>query len=225
MVNVELKKPDLNYNVLEAYKSLRTNLQFCGSDKQIIAITSCIANEGKSSVTFNLAVSLAEIGKKVILVDADLRKSVLLGRTAVKGNIKGLSYYLSKQSRLDDVICSTNIDNLHMIYSGPVPPNPAELLGGENFQDMLKMLRQTYDYILIDTPPLGSVIDSAIVAKVSDGAILVIESEVISYRFAREVKMQLEKSNCPILGAILNKVNMTSLGYYGKKYGKYEKEK
>lgn len=143
----------------------------------------------------------------------------------MKGNIKGLSYYLSKQSRLDDVICSTNIDNLHMIYSGPVPPNPAELLGGENFQDMLKMLRQTYDYILIDTPPLGSVIDSAIVAKVSDGAILVIESEVISYRFAREVKMQLEKSNCPILGAILNKVNMTSLGYYGKKYGKYEKEK
>lgn len=225
MVNVEIKKTDLSYSVLEAYKSLRTNLQFCGSDKQIITITSCIANEGKSSVTFNLAVSLAETGKKVILVDADLRKSVLLGRTAVKGNIKGLSYYLSKQSDLNDVICSTNINNLHIIYSGPVPPNPAELLGGENFQGMLNILRQTYDYILIDTPPLGSVIDSAIVAKVSDGAILVIESEAISYRFAREVKMQLEKSNCPILGVILNKVNMTSLGYYGKKYGKYEKEK
>lgn len=225
MVNVEIRKLELEYNVLEAYKSLRTNLQFCGSDKKIIAITSCVANEGKSSVTLNLAVSLAESGKKIILVDADLRKSVLLGRTAVKGDIKGLSYYLSKQSDLNDVICSTNINNLHIIYSGPVPPNPAELLGGENFQGMLNILRQTYDYILIDTPPLGSVIDSAIVAKVSDGAIFVIESEAISYRFAREVKMQLEKSNCPILGVILNKVNMTSLGYYGKKYGKYEKEK
>lgn len=223
MVNIEIKRQNLEYSVLESYKSLRTNLQFCGSDKKVIAITSCYPNEGKSSVTLNLAISLAEIGKKVILVDADLRKSVLLGRTGVKEKIKGLSYYLSKQSDLDDVICTTNIDNFHIIYAGPVAPNPSELLEGENFQKMLKTLREAYDYILIDTPPLGSVIDSAVVAEECDGSILVVESENVSYRFACSVKAQLAKSNCPILGVILNKVNMSRQGYYEKYYGRYGK--
>ena len=221
MINVEIKTPKLDYSAAESYKYLRTNLQFCGEDKKVIAITSCTPNEGKSSVTMNLAISLTEAGKKVLLIDADLRKSVLVGRTKVKGMSKGLTHYLSRQASLIDVICSTNIPNFHMIFAGPVPPNPAELLGGSLFKEMISSLRKIYDYILIDTPPLGSVIDSVVIAEECDGSIMVIESGVISYRFAQEVKGQLEKSNCPILGVILNKVDMSKQGYYGKYYGKY----
>lgn len=221
MVNVEIKTQKLDYSGAEAYKSLRTNLQFCGEDKKVIAITSCATNEGKSSVTMNLAVSLAEAGKKVLLIDADLRKSVLVGRTKVKESIKGLTHYLSKQAALIEVICATNVKNMHIVYAGPVPPNPAELLGGKYFRELLSSLRKVYDYILVDTPPLGSVIDSAIIAEECDGSIMVIETGVISYRFAQDVKSQLEKSNCPILGVVLNKVDMSKQGYYGKYYGRY----
>lgn len=222
MVSVEIKNQKLDYSAEESYKSLRTNLQFCGEDKKVIAITSCTPNEGKSSVTLNLAISLADAGKKVLLVDADLRKSVLLGRIRVTESVKGLTHFLSRQAQLIDVICNTSVPNLNIIFAGPVPPNPAELLGGKYFKELLKSARKVYDYILVDTPPLGSVIDSAIIAEECDGSMMVIESGVISYRFAQEVKEQLAKSNCPILGVVLNKVDMAKQGY-GKysKYGKY----
>ena len=207
MENVEIKVQEMDYSGTEAYKSLRTNLQFCGEDKKVIAVTRCTPNEGKSSVTMNLAVYMAE--------------SVLVGRTKVRSSVKGLNHYLSKQAPLIDVICSTNVKNLSIIFAGPVPPNPAELLGSRHFKAMLDSLKKVYDYILIDTPPLGSVIDSAIIAEECDGAMIVIESGVISYRFAQDVKQQLEKSNCPILGVVLNKVDMSRQGYYGKYYGKY----
>ena len=215
-----------NYHITEAYKSLRTNIQFCGKDKKVIALTSCIPNEGKSSVSIQLAASLAEAGKKTLLIDADMRKSVLMGRSDISGQeIQGLTHFLSGQSNLTDVICATDVKNFHIIYSGPFPPNPAELLGDKTFKNMLNALRDIYDYIILDTPPLGSVIDSAIIAGSCDGVIMVVESGAISYRFAQEVKEQLEKSNCPILGAVLNKVDMQkqSYGKYGKYYGKYGK--
>lgn len=223
MINIEIKPQKLNHNADESYKSLRTNLLFCGSDKKVIAITSCTPNEGKSSVTLNLAISMAEAGKKVLLIDADLRKSVLIGRTRVNESVKGLAHYLSRQNILTDVICSTNVKGLHMIFAGPVPPNPAELLSSKLFHDMLVSVRKVYDYVLIDTPPLGNVIDGAVIAEECDGSVMVIESGVISYRFAQEVKGQLEKSNCPILGVVLNKVDISKNGYYGKYYGKYGK--
>ena len=224
MNQVTVKKEKNNYQIEEAYKSLRANLQFCGDDKKVIAITSCTPNEGKSSVSLQLAISLAESGKNVLFIDADLRKSVLLGSTKVgQQTVKGLTHYLTGQSELQDVVYSTNIPKLYLIYSGPLPPNPSELLGGKNFRSFLKAVRKVYDYVIIDTPPLGNVIDSAVIAEECDGAILVIESGVISYRFAQEVKAQLEKSNCPILGVVLNKVDMQKQAYgkYGKNYGKY----
>jgi capsular exopolysaccharide synthesis family protein len=101
-----------------------------------------------------------------------------------------------------------------------VPPNPSELLGGEKFTDLIKKLSEEYDYVIIDTPPLGSVIDSAVIAKVCNGMILVIEANNISYKFAQKVKQQLEMTGCPILGAVLNKVDISEKGY-GKYYGKY----
>lgn len=219
-INVDkLKKLDNSTN--EAYKRLRTNVQFCGSDVKVIALTSTVPNEGKSSVSINLAASIAESGKKVIFLDADLRKSVLVGRYKINKAVKGLTHYLSGVNPFDEVVYSTNVDNLHVVFSGPVPPNPAELLGNKYFKSLIAQLRRTYDYIIIDTPPIGSVIDAAVVAEECDGVILVIASGEISYRAVQTTKMQMEKSNCKILGAVLNKVPMGKGGYYGKYYGKY----
>lgn len=116
----------------------------------------------------------------------------------------------------------TNIPRFHIMFAGPVTPNPTELLSGERFQRMLESFREIYDYIIIDAAPLGLVVDAAIIAKQCDGSILVIESEAIKYRLAQDVKHKLESSGCPILGAVLNKVDRKSGGrYYGKYYGKY----
>lgn len=207
-INFE-KLKELDYRSNESYKSLRTNLQFLGENTKCILLTSCTPNEGKSSVAFNLATSLAQNGKKVILIDADLRKSILIGRYKVGERLKGgLSHYLSGQKGLAEVICETNIPRFHIIFSGKVPPNPAELLGHRRMRELMEILRTHYDYVLVDSPPLGSVIDSAILAPVCDGVILVIENNTISYKFVQDVKIQLEKSNCRILGAVLNKVVM-----------------
>ena len=219
MNKVELTIDQLDYSAAEAYKTLRTNLKFCGDDKRVIALTSCMANEGKSSVALNLAISLAEAGEKVILVDADLRNSVLLGKAKMQGEVRGLTHYLSRQASLVDTICTTNINNLHLIFAGPVPPNPAELLGSGAFIQMIDSLRGVYAYVIIDTPPLGMVIDTAIIAQHCDGTALVVESGADSYRFVLDIKDQLQKAGCPILGVILNKVD-TNRGAYGG-YGRY----
>lgn len=222
MIKIDISKiTKLSANSSEAYKSLRTNIEFCGQDIKAIAITSCIPNEGKSSVSLNLAASLAELGKKVLYLDADLRKSVLLGKLDVTERVQGLTNFLVGQCQIGDIICQTNVPRLHLIVAGPVPPNPAELLGSKLFHNTLEALRSAYDYIIIDTPPLGSVVDSAVIAKECDGAAIVIAANNISYRFAASVKEQLERSGCKILGVILNKVDMSENSYYGKYYGKY----
>lgn len=224
MNQLNLRIEPLDFQTEEAYKALRANLQFCGADKKAIVLTSCTPNEGKSNASLQLALSLAKSGKKTALIDADMRKSVLLG-SIYEGSkeVLGLSHYLSGQNTLQDVLYSTNILNFYTIFSGPFPPNPAELLGGELFEEMLETLKKVCDYIIIDTPPIGRVIDAAVVAGKCDGAVLLIESGAISYRFAQEVKEQLERTGCPMLGAILNKVDPAEgYGKYGK-YGKYRK--
>lgn len=219
MADIRIRKQKLNTPVEEAYKSLRTNLFFCGRDKKVIAITSCTPNEGKSTISLNLALSLVEANKKVILIDADLRNSTLLGKIRYSGEKYGLAYFLSGMSSFEDTICSTDYENLDMILTGRFPPNPAELLSGKTFRNMLERLRQVYDYVIIDTPPIGSVIDGAIIAESCDGLIMVVEANAISYRFVQRVKEQLTKTSCPILGVILNKVSATKQGYGG--YGRY----
>lgn len=232
MIKIQLEKVEkLDYARNEAFKSLRTNLMFCGEDIRKILMTSCTQNEGKSTVSFYLAMALAEDGKKVVLIDADLRKSVLIGRLGVtkcEKEIRGLSHYLSGQDELEDVICQTDIEGLHIIFSGPSTPNPTELLGNRYFDCMLSELSERFDYVIIDAPPLGSVIDAAVLARVCDGSILIVESNHISYRAAQNVKKQLEQANCKVLGAILNKVEMQKgyykgyyRGYYKKYYGGY----
>ncbi|HHX12752.1 MAG TPA: CpsD/CapB family tyrosine-protein kinase, partial [Clostridiales bacterium] len=173
-INLERMK-ELDYFSNEAYKSLRTNMQFCGSDVRMICFTSCLPNEGKSNVSFNLAMSFAENGKKVIFVDADLRRSVIAGRYKPDSSVIGLAHFLSGQNTFEEIFYQTSIENLDMIFTGSIPPNPAELVGSDLFNRLIQMLREKYDYVIIDTPPLGSVIDSAIIAEQCDGVVLVIE--------------------------------------------------
>ena len=231
LLNINLdKSADLDFKTKEAYKALRTNVQFCGENVKVVSLTSCVPNEGKSMVAFNLAVSMAESGKKVLFVDADLRKSVLIGRYKINKAIKGLTQYLSGVEELDQVKYTTNVPCLDMILSGPVPPNPAELLDSEKFTELVERARNEYDYVIIDTPPIGQVIDPAIVAQKTDGVIFLVSQSNISYRYAQKQIEQLKKSGCRILGAVLNKVDPEGKssyygGYYGKYYRKYSKER
>lgn len=225
MLQINLEKLwKLDFRSNEAYKQIRTNIQLCSSNIKVICITSSLPNEGKSNVSFNLAVCMAESDKKVLFIDADLRKSVIIGRYKPDQEVSGLSNYLSGMKGLEDILYQTNIPKLDIIFTGPVPPNPVELLGSTSFIGLLDYLRGEYDFIIIDTPPLGSVIDSVVVAEHCDGVVLVIEANAISYKFIRNVKKQLEKGNCRILGAVLNKVDMKkgSYQYYSKKYNGYD---
>lgn len=201
----------------EAYKTLRTNIQFSGDDVKVIALTSCTPHEGKTTISFNLAIDMAQSGKRVVFVDTDLRRTLLIKYYEIQGVKKGLTHFLTNQCDINDCIYATNIPNLHVICAGPVPPNPSELLGNKYFKQLIPALRRVFDYVIIDTPPLGSVIDSAIVAKECDGAILAIRSNTVDYRLAVRVKEQLEMSGCRILGAVLTMVPMKKNGYYSYK--------
>lgn len=222
METVTINKVDhLDFYKSEAYKTLRTNIQFSGDDIKAVAITSCTPAEGKSTISFNLAIEIAKSGKHVVYIDTDLRRTALVGRYRIEGATKGLTHFLTNQCTINDCIYATNIPNMHIITAGPTPPNPSELLGNKYFKQMMLALRKVFDYIIIDTSPLGSVIDSAIVAKECDGAILAIKANTIDYRFAIKVKEQLEMSGCRILGTILTMVPVKKKGYYSKYYNSY----
>lgn len=203
----------------EYYNALRTNIQFLGNDKKVIALTSTSENEGKSTVSVNLAISLAELGYKTILVDADTRKSVMAGRFKFDGKVTGLTSYLSGVSPIEEVIYETDVENLNVIPAGKVPPSPTSLLQNKNFNIMIDVFKEYYDYVIIDTPPIGAVIDAAIIAKKCDGFITVVETGKVKKKALERAKDQLEKAGCQFLGVILNKVDNRDLGYGG--YGSY----
>ena len=214
MKRVTLKKREMSYAMTEELNTLRTNIQFSGVDKKVIVMTSSFSGEGKSTITYQLAKSLAELGKRVLLIDADMRKSVIVNMLESGSVDKGLSHYLSGQCSLSEAVYATESSRLHILFAGPVPPNPTELLSGELFKDTLNSFRDIYDYIFIDCAPVGMVIDAAI---------MMIESGAVKRKLALEAKEKLETAGCPILGVVLNKVERKSRGYYRKYYKKYEK--
>lgn len=211
------------YTMKESLRALKTNIQFCGDDNRVILITSSIPNEGKSTVSFELARSLTESGKKVLLIDTDMRKSVLVGRlraVAEKGEIKGLSHYLSGMNKMEDVVYVTDIDRLFMVFAGPSVPNPTEILEKVYFKELIEFGRKFFDYVLVDCAPIGAAIDAAVVAKQCDGAVLVVGQGMSKARMIKGVLKQLEASGIRILGVVLNKVKMNKKGYgYGYHYG------
>lgn len=223
MEKIELKLPGMDdFFTQEAYNVLRTNLQFCGQDVKVIGITSCHENEGKTTVVLHLARSLAELGKRILVIDADMRKSVMAGRNTSVENAVGLSEMLTGMKKLKECIYATQYPSLQLMFAGKYPPNPVELLNGKYFTALINETRKVYDYVIVDAPPLGSVIDAAVIAQNCDGTILVIGDGNVHYREAQEVKIQLEKSGKKILGVVRNNTKKRNSSYYKKdKYYKY----
>ncbi len=206
-----------DFSTAEALKTLRTNLMFSGSDVKAVALTSFSDAAGKSTISLQLAISLAQAGKQVLLMDADLRKSVMASRLHIREKVEGLSHYLSGMANANEIIRETDIPGLYIIFAGARVPTAAELLGRPNFGKLIEALKNTFDYVIVDTAPVGLVIDCAVLAPATDGVIMVIDTTHNSYKFERRMQQQLEKSGAKILGVILNRVNLdVRYRYYGK---------
>lgn len=219
---ISLRNGLKDYGAQEAFKTLRTNIDFSGEDIKVICITSALPNEGKTTVSYNLARAFAENGRPTLLIDADLRRSVMRKQICKAGEAgQGLIYYLLGRKRYEETVCRTDLKNLDLIFAGKFPPNPSELLGGKRFANLIERARQEYSIVVIDTPPIGSVIDAAVVARVCDGSVLVLKEGAVSYRLAQRCKSQLEASKAPVLGCVLNDVEMTSSRYYSRYYKAY----
>ena len=214
---------NLDYACTEALNTLCTNLSFAGNAVKKIMLTSCQPMEGKSFISINLLRALAALGKKVVLVDADLRRSVAESRygIVIKDDKKGLSHYLAGMCDMEDVIYQTNIDGAYMVIEGRGVSNSLPLLSTPMLSHLLDTLAQSFDIVLVDVPPVGIIIDAAMVARSCDGALFIVSDSIISRRELREAKQQIEKAGCMILGAVLNKVSFSTHGskkYYYKTY-------
>ena len=206
-----------DYQYEEAMKTLRTNIQFSGNGLKVIMLTSTMPDEGKSETSSQLAISMAQTEGRVLFIDADIRKSVLVSRFGGGQQIYGLTQYLTGQRLLGEVLYHTNLPNLDIIFSGPMAPNPAELLSEDAFSKLIAWARNEYDTIIIDTPPLGQVIDASVIATQCDGMILVIGNQRTHAGELLATVAQLRKSNCRVLGAVRNFVSHDGKGYYYKK--------
>lgn len=209
------------FQASEAMKTLRTNLMFSGADVRAVALTSFSAAEGKSTISFQLAASLAQAGKRVLLMDADLRKSTLVSRLRVRGKVEGLSHFLSGMANANELLNETDVPGLYIMFAGARVPNAAELLGHSSFAKLVAALKEAFDYVIVDAAPLGQVIDCAVMSPALDGVLMVVDTTNNSYKLERRMKQQLEKAGGKILGVVLNRVDFTDKnGYYGKAYGK-----
>ena len=208
----------------EAFKTFRSNILFCSKEVKTILVTSTFENEGKSTIATELSKSLSDINKKTLLIDADMRKSVILRRNLKSQNILGLSEFLSGQADFNEILYETQIPQFNVIFSGRFPPNPVELLSSNEFSDLLKYANENYDYVVIDSPPLAPVIDASVISSYCDGAVLVISQNNVKINEANAAKEQLKKSGCKILGAVLNVTKPKGKygGYYRKKSYYYE---
>ena len=221
---VTLKEVSDDIPFQESMKTLRTNIEFSGAEDEVkvVCVTSALPNDGKSTISYNLARAFAESGKKTLLIDADMRKSVMRKQIVKAGGTSdGLSNFLVGRASYEDSLCVTSVKNLYIMFAGTFPPNPSELLGSARFRQLIDGVKKVYSVVVIDTPPIGSVIDAAVTAKVSDGLVLVLRSGSVSYRFAKRCREQLEATGTKILGCVLNDVDMHSGKYYGNYYGKY----
>jgi capsular exopolysaccharide synthesis family protein len=202
--------------ISEAYRFLRTNIDFSSVDEtiQVIMVTSAGPGEGKSTVAENLAVSYAHNECRVLLIDADMRKPTS-HRTFQMSNSIGLSSVLSHKSSSEDVIQATDIPNLYVMTAGVIPPNPAEMLNSNSMTKLMELLREQFDMILIDTPPVLTVTDAQLLASKSDGVLLVINAGKVKKETALKAKESLLRVNARMLGVVLNNVKKrTSEEYY-----------
>lgn len=220
MNKIELTTMDMSRGVTEALNTLRTNL-FYMENVRVIALTSSLPGEGKSVLSFALARSFAAMGKRTLYIDCDMRKSRVRSYYDIKSEekITGLSEFLTSQA--SELIYTTNIENLNVILSGKYPPDPAGMLSSKYFEKLMEKLRETFHYIIIDTPPVSAAIDAQVVGRLSDGVVFVVKHNHVKQTLAKHCVDQLERSGCRILGIAMNSVDKDASSYYEGYYGYY----
>ncbi len=210
ITEIDAKSP-----VSEQYRTIRTNIQYSGVDQlfKTIMVSSALPEEGKSTTASNLAVVFAQQGKRVLLVDADMRKPTQY-YTFNTQNLVGLTNVLTRQTNLTEAMVKTKLDNLYVLPSGPIPPNPAELLGSESMLDFVELATKDFDLVLFDTPPLLAVADAQILANICQGSILVYKSGKTKIDKVAKAKDMLVAAKGKLLGGILNNKKMEKSNYY-----------
>lgn len=205
--------------ISEAYRGIRTSLEFASLDKKIktIIVTSSRQGEGKSTVLSNLAVSFANLDKKVLLLDGDLRNPSIHKMFNIS-NIKGLTDILVDKKKLSECIHRTDVKNLHIITAGPIPPNPSEMLASNRMKEFVESMKEHYDYIFIDAPPIGIVTDAGVISTYTDGCIFVVGSNESDVEHVKMSKEKLDSVGANILGTILNKIELNGTDNYYYNY-------
>lgn len=208
-----------SFYVQEAFKTLRTNIRFflSGDGCKKFCITSGLASEGKSITILNLAISFAEAGAKVLLIDADMRRPSL-SRLLIESASPGLSNVLAGLCKPEDAIRRSAYPNLDVLFSGEIPPNPSELLGNARMTNMLEKLSNYYDYILMDTPPVGVVSDVCVVGQQLDGVLFLVRQNYTEKESVSRGIKQLEISGAKLMGFVLNGADKNRNSRYAKKY-------
>ena len=223
--------PELPYYMTEALNQLRISLGFSGENVKTIMITSSIPNEVKSFITMEMWKMMAEAGNRVLVIDADMRNSEMKSQWGfeLKHDDCGLVHFLSARAEIYDVIYGTNIENAYIIPTEVLIPNPINLLEGNRFRELMQICKKEFDYVLIDTPPLGAVADALTVGPKTDGCLLVIRSAVTPKRAVENSVHLLERSSVPILGMVLNRADVSRKGnyYYNHyyRYGEYDENR
>lgn len=201
--------------ISEQYRTIRTNIEFSQVDRDLrtLMVTSTGPSEGKSTTVANLATVFAQQGKQVLLIDADLRKPTMHYTFRLQ-NTTGLTNVLTRQLELKEAIFKSQIPNLFLLPSGPIPPNPAELLGSKRLKELLVELKEEFDVVLFDTPPVLAVTDAQILSNQCDGTILVVSSGATENDSALKAKELLEKANANLIGVVLNNKKIKEANYY-----------
>ncbi|VME37813.1 capsular polysaccharide biosynthesis protein Cps14D [Streptococcus pneumoniae] len=224
-LEIAQKKLEFIKKAEEYYNALCTNIQLSGDKLKVISVTSVNPGEGKTTTSVNIARSFARAGYKTLLIDGDTRNSVMSGFFKSREKITGLTEFLSGTADLSHGLCDTNIENLFVVQSGTVSPKPTALLQSKNFNDMIETLRKYFDYIIVDTAPIGIVIDAAIITQKCDASILVTATGEVNKRDVQKAKQQLEQTGKLFLGVVFNKLDISvdKYGIYGF-YGNYGKK-
>ncbi|TDM43729.1 polysaccharide biosynthesis tyrosine autokinase [Macrococcoides canis] len=209
--------------ISEQYRMIRSNIMFSGIDNEIkkLVVTSAAPSAGKSTTAANIAVAYAQAGKNVLLIDGDLRKPTVQYTFETK-NVFGLSNLITDQINMEQAVQNTQVENLSIMTSGPIPPNPSELLASNRFKELINSFEQYFDMIIIDTPPVLAVTDAVIMSTLVDGTILVTNVETNNKHHLLKSKEVLQKSDANLLGVVLNNVEKSSKDdyYYYEYYGK-----
>lgn len=201
----------------ESYRKLRTNLSYVDPDDpaRVIVVASALAGDGKSLTAANLACSLAQSGKRTVLVEADLRRPSLAGLLALASDI-GVTTVVTGKADLADAVQRTDL--FDVVTSGPIPPNPSELLGSQSFSAMIERLRGEYDYVVVDTPPLVAVTDAAVVSVVADAVVVVVKAKRTRRQDLRRALYGLRAVDANVVGVVLNQMNAGTMNYYRYEY-------